>query len=214
MKPKVTSEVYRYVLPRTQQAVLLAFADHVNGERAEHGDTVVWPSIGRIAWMTGLDRRTVALATQGLVKRGALVEVSKARHHEPAAYRIVLSALPLKAAPVKQEVGGIDRISVRGGAPPLLRGGAPPPLIPDSEAVRTREEAVPTSSRGGAPPPKPKGNLNEPVSQTSQDTKSVDVEVASAMTVIANIAGTGKTRQRKRRETGTRSESVRERTTR
>jgi hypothetical protein len=82
------AQVYRYALPRTEQAVLLAFAEH-----AKDATTPVWPGIGRIAWMTGLNRRTVALATQRLVKRGALVETRPATWHYPAHYRIALSAL-------------------------------------------------------------------------------------------------------------------------
>jgi len=84
------AQVYEYLLPRTQQAVLLAFAEHAKDERP------IWPGIGRIAWMTGLDRRTVALATQALVQRGALIVVRPATWHYPAHYRIALSALQKK----------------------------------------------------------------------------------------------------------------------
>ena len=74
-------EVWNHDLSGSQQQVALAFADHAN----EDG-TGMWPSVDRVAWKTGLHRRTVQRKIRELCNDGILVKVAPARHHRPAEY--------------------------------------------------------------------------------------------------------------------------------
>jgi len=75
-------EVWKHDLSGSKQAVALAYADHAN----EDG-TGMWPSIDRVAWKTGLHRRTVQRKLRELCDDGIMVKVNEATHRRPAEYQ-------------------------------------------------------------------------------------------------------------------------------
>ena len=66
MSVKIMGAVWELKLGKFQKLVLLAHADHANDEG------ICYPSIGRIAWKTELDPRTVKRINRGLRERGLL----------------------------------------------------------------------------------------------------------------------------------------------
>lgn len=78
-------------VPRPQQAVLLAMADHANDDGSS-----CFPSVDRIAWKLGYKPRQVTSIVRDLRRAGVLIEVAPASQHRPTEYRIDLSAAPPK----------------------------------------------------------------------------------------------------------------------
>jgi DNA-binding transcriptional MocR family regulator len=92
MSVKVMGAIWDHVLAPSEQAVLLALADH-----AEHDGTGARPSVDRLAWKTALSSRTVQRVLHSLERRGVLVRTKAPGYHRAAEYRIVLSRLVRKA---------------------------------------------------------------------------------------------------------------------
>jgi|GEM_PF-1285860 biotin operon repressor len=67
MSVKVMSAVWELDLPQNQKLVLLAFADHADD------DGVCYPSVGRIAWKTGVSERQVQRIVKKLRAAGLVV---------------------------------------------------------------------------------------------------------------------------------------------
>ena len=93
MSIKLMTRVYERTCSHSEQAVLLAMADHADDDGCH-----CFPSIGRIAWKTGYSERNVSRIVSALRSVGALVLVKEATRHRPNEYRIVLEALPDKPA--------------------------------------------------------------------------------------------------------------------
>ena len=70
MSVKIMGGVWELDLPRGEALVLLALADH-----ADHLGNSVYPSVGLVAWKTGLSERHTQRLMRGLEKKGILVRV-------------------------------------------------------------------------------------------------------------------------------------------
>lgn len=92
MSAKLMASVYEYELSHGQQAILIAMADHADDDGSK-----CFPSLSRIAWKTGYDRRHVQRMTRELQKMGVLVEVARSNRRHPTEYQIELSAAKRKA---------------------------------------------------------------------------------------------------------------------
>ncbi len=73
MSVKVMSAVWELNLPQNQKLVLLAFADHADD------DGVCYPSVGRIAWKTGISERQVQRIVKKLRAAGLVVLLRNAQ---------------------------------------------------------------------------------------------------------------------------------------
>lgn len=91
MSAKLMGQVYSIELGHAEQDVLLAMADH-----AQDDGSNVFPSVDRIAWKTGYDRRSVQRAMKALREGCVLVETAAATRTLPTEYRIDLGAGTLK----------------------------------------------------------------------------------------------------------------------
>lgn len=119
MSAKVMGQVFDYETSPTEQAVLLALADH-----ADHNGENVRPSVELLAWKTGMSERGVQGILSRLRDRGVLVVAKLARHHRATEYRIVLGALTAKAplvrgarpAPQRDEAAAPQDTASRGAA--------------------------------------------------------------------------------------------------
>lgn len=137
MSAKLLGEVWELELPGHLQPVLLALADH-----AKPDGTDCYPSIGRVVWMLGKDRRTVQRAFRELEELGILLLVEPGGGKgNPALYRIDLSAtprkppfVPLRGEDQKGGTGAADSVDSKGGT------GA---------AVPEPQRAAPASAKGG-----------------------------------------------------------------
>lgn len=94
MSGKQSGLVWDHVITGNKRLVLLALA-----EAAEHDGTRCYPSIGRLAWMTGLGRRTVQRAIDYLSSPevGVLVRVRDEQPRRPTEWRLEVQRLPRKA---------------------------------------------------------------------------------------------------------------------
>ena len=70
MSVKIMGGIWELDLPRGEALVLLALADH-----ADHLGNSVYPSVGLVAWKTGLSERHTQRLMRGLEKKGLLVRV-------------------------------------------------------------------------------------------------------------------------------------------
>lgn len=88
--------VYDCALSATDQAVMIALADH-----ADHNGEHAYPGVGLLAWKTGLAERTVQDALARLRAVGALIVANRGGlrggRGRATEYRIDLSVLPRKA---------------------------------------------------------------------------------------------------------------------
>jgi biotin operon repressor len=84
MSIKVMSAVWELNLPQNQKLVLLALADHANDEG------VCYPSVGRVAWKTGISERQVQRIVQKLRAAGLVVLLRNAQggRGNPAVYEV------------------------------------------------------------------------------------------------------------------------------
>jgi hypothetical protein len=73
MSVKVMSAVWELDLPQNQKLVLLAFADHADD------DGVCYPSVGRVAWKTGVSERQVQRIVKKLRAAGLVVLLRNAQ---------------------------------------------------------------------------------------------------------------------------------------
>jgi Helix-turn-helix domain len=94
MSIALMSEVWKCVLTRTKQAVLLVMADHAHDDGSK-----CFPSVGLIVWKTGLKERSVQYAIHSFVSRGILVKVTTKRpgQYQPNEYSIHLDKVARKA---------------------------------------------------------------------------------------------------------------------
>jgi len=88
---KLVARVWELALPRPEQLVLLAVADH-----ARDDGTKVYPSIAHLAWKTGYSDRQVQRAMSSLRRRGVLAIVSPGGGERATEYRLHLEVLAEK----------------------------------------------------------------------------------------------------------------------
>ena len=105
---------YSQALAAPAKPVLVALAEHVSGEGRE-----CWPSVSRLARMTGYAERTVRRALRALESAG-LVRVEQ-RAGRPALYSLSLSTTPVRES-------GVSARSPRTESP-----GTPDTLSPEPE---------------------------------------------------------------------------------
>jgi hypothetical protein len=107
MSIKLMSEVWACELAHADQAVLLVMADH-----ARDDGTRCFPSVGLIAWKTGLSERSVQYALRRLEVKGVLVRARTERpgQYQPLEYTVQLKALTRKApfAPKHARPGDVN----------------------------------------------------------------------------------------------------------
>ena len=116
-------------------AVLVALADHGD----DHGNRV-FPSVGYLAWKTGLHERTVQRIMRSLEQRGTLKRVRSPGYHRPTAYRLDLSVLPQK--------------------PPYRMGDTTPPFS-EARVASESPKGGRVSPKGGPTPPEPSLTVSE-----------------------------------------------------
>ena len=133
MSFRLTNEVWTSSLPTaTHKLVLLAFADHANQE------CVCWPSMPRIAWMTGLSARQTRRIVQSLIASGALEVISEAGHRMSRRYRVRtdrLTPLPERKADTGDLSEGSD-CPPREDTPDLTEGT---PVSPEPSKEPSKE---------------------------------------------------------------------------
>jgi hypothetical protein len=88
---KLMHEVFGKEISHSEQAVLLAMADHADDDGGS-----CYPSVDRIAYKTGYKPRNVIRVMGDLRKKGALEIVAQATLRKPTEYRIHLGRLPDK----------------------------------------------------------------------------------------------------------------------
>lgn len=159
--------VYEVELTHGQQAVLLAMADH-----AQDDGTDVFPSVARLAWKTGYDKRQVQRIIKELRKVRVLIEVAAAAQHRPIEYRINLHAAMSK--------------------PPFVANAAP---APRGDISGGRGD---TTGRSGVTPRPPEPSVDPPVKPPldapavkSQTTKEIE-NVWATFVGVMNPRGRGK----------------------
>jgi len=134
MSGKQTGLVWDHVISGNKRLVILALADAAN-----HDGSSCFPSVARVAWMTGLSERTVQRIIRVLeVPSGPLVRVKDARRHRPTEYRLVIRALPRK--------------------PSFRRGDNLSPLASQSEVTTSTPRGDSSAARGdtvASPDPSP-----------------------------------------------------------
>lgn len=105
MSIKVMSWVWEQDFNHSEQAVMLALADHANdlGKR-------IFPSVKRVAWKTGYSERQVQRIIAGLREKGILVVVAKASWDRPTEYNIAFDKSTPKAPWKSDETDGEERV--------------------------------------------------------------------------------------------------------
>jgi len=83
MSIKQMALVWEHEFTANELLVMLALADHANDEGGS-----IYPALGRVAWKTGLSRRTVQRYVSDLRKRKVLKIVKHAEDSTPNEYRI------------------------------------------------------------------------------------------------------------------------------
>lgn len=148
MSGKQTGLVWDHVIAGNRRLVLLALAD-----AAEHDGSRCFPSTARVAWMTGLSRRTVQRHIDHLASPevGVLIHVAKARQHRPTEWRLAVHKLPRKApfrsdslTPLTDGAGATTR-EVRGDKPDprgVTRVTPYPSSYPSNERNRSRDRGL------------------------------------------------------------------------
>lgn len=154
MSGKLMGTVYEYEFSHGEQSILLAMADH-----AQDDGSHCFPSIRRICWKTGYERRHVQRLMAGLRDSGVLTEVRAATTNHPVEYAIHLDAATKKPPFEDSVTGGV--ISTGGGLED--QGGR------DSE----QSGAVPT-------PPEPSIEPSIEPSTTSSDLEDDELQGAEA----------------------------------
>jgi hypothetical protein len=91
--------MFKLKLSIRQLALALALADHAD----DHGRHV-YPSVGHMAWKLGISKRQVQRLLVELRDMGLLVEVTPARQHRPAEYRLDPMAVAPKPDPPRGDV--------------------------------------------------------------------------------------------------------------
>ena len=91
MSIKLMHEVFGKEISHSEQAVLLAMADHADDDGGS-----CYSSVDRIAYKTGYKPRNVIRVMGDLRKKGALEIVAQATLRKPTEYRIHLGRLPDK----------------------------------------------------------------------------------------------------------------------
>ena len=120
----------------TLKLVLVALADH-----ADPGDGTCWPGLGRIARLTGLDRRTVQRSLREMEGAGLLS--SRARHDE-----LRTREYTLLFPPATGQGGGT-------APPPQPEGTEDPPPDPDEGGTAPPPGGQSAARGGGTAPPDP-----------------------------------------------------------
>lgn len=136
------SQVWRLDVDHTRRIILLALSDH-----ADDDGNNIYPSIGYLAWKTGMSERTVQYTLRDLENQGCLTIVHKATQHHPRVYRLDLSALSRKPPYQRSDQSGVQNLHPSEDS----RGAKSAPL--NNPGVQT------TTSRGAiAIAPKPSWN--------------------------------------------------------
>lgn len=167
MSAHLAGKVWFLELPRSEQLVLLALADHAHDDGSH-----VYPSVGYTAWKTGYDYRTVQRNIRSLEAKGVLVLVAEADRRRAREYRIDLRQAKAKppyepgerkrkekrsdradesdAAGRQSDApapGGASSSAARGGSGGVL-GAAPVPHetsvgnVKEEQSVGAREQAL------------------------------------------------------------------------
>lgn len=102
MSAKQMGRVFDVQAEPTTKLVLLALADHVNHDGGE-----CWPSVGYLAWKTGLAERTVQYILKDLREAGVLEVVQRkgGGRRRSRVYRMNLEALPMQPAFSRERQG-------------------------------------------------------------------------------------------------------------
>jgi hypothetical protein len=121
MSIRVMAQVWEHEFSRSEQAIMLALADHAHDDGSR-----VFPSVERVAWKTGYSKRQTQRIIGTLRKSGVLVVVKKAYKNRPTEYRIDLLKAPEKPTyrgdtMSPQAVEGVTT-SVNGGDISTARG--------------------------------------------------------------------------------------------
>lgn len=114
MSGKLMGAIYGLAIPRHLREVALAMADH-----ADDNGVGVFPSIGRLAWKLGVDRRTVQRNVRELERLRVLVKVADATSRRPAEWRIEIDHCERKepyVPPSRHRLGGGARTAPEGNA--------------------------------------------------------------------------------------------------
>jgi hypothetical protein len=164
MSGKLMGEVYEYEFSHGQQSVLLAMADH-----AQDDGSHCFPSVRRLAWKTGYDKRHVKRLMSELRDVKVLVEVRAATPHHPTEYRIHLAVATHK-----------------------------PPFEPNSTGGDIPAEGGGNGASGVTPRP-PEPSLEPPIEPTTTDAELADEEVGEPDDVgealaAAELGGAGQVR--------------------
>jgi hypothetical protein len=142
MSGKLMGGVYEIELSHGQQAILLACADHGQDDGSD-----IFPSVDRLAWKTGYDRRNVQRIMRQLEAVGVLVQVAQATRRHPTEYRIDLSAGTAKSPFVaKGQDAARGGNSHTQGRQTEQSGAAPRPPEP------SKETSVEPNSNGASSP--------------------------------------------------------------
>ena len=131
------SAVWDADLPPAQKSVALALADHGNDEGYR-----VYPSVGRVAWKTGLSTRTVERAIAGLVALGVLEPLSGQRGGATSVrYRMHVDRLPAREpyrTPVTESGVERDAPDTLSGEGVTQRRTSPDRVSPDPSVTMNR----------------------------------------------------------------------------
>lgn len=97
MSIRVMTEVWGCAFEASEQSVMLVLADFADDDGAN-----CYPSLGRVAWRTGFNVRTVRRIVSGLRDRGVLVALGPTsavadKRYAPTEYRLDLSGVTRKA---------------------------------------------------------------------------------------------------------------------
>jgi hypothetical protein len=172
LSAKLLGEVWELELAGHLQPVLLALADHAKPDGSD-----CYPSVGRVAWMLGKDRRTVQRAFRELEELGLLrlIEPGGGKGN-PGLYTIDLSRaprkppfVPLRGEPAKGGTDAADGVDSKGGTGAAVRdsqraasdaakGGtgvpqraAPVPHEPTTNQLQPTDNGCTTPSSNGRP---------------------------------------------------------------
>lgn len=113
MSFRLVADVFELDLPAGHKLVLAVLASHANEEG------LCYPSISRIAWMTGQSERSTQRALQNLRESGVVEVAQRATRYTPTLYRIHPSR-GAKLAPLeevrgaKNDTAGVTPVTSRG----------------------------------------------------------------------------------------------------
>lgn len=93
MSIRIMAQVWEREFSRSEQAIMLALADHAHDDGSR-----VFPSVARTSWKTGYSKRQVQRIIGVLKKSSVLIVVKKAYKNRPTEYRIDLLKAPEKPA--------------------------------------------------------------------------------------------------------------------